>query len=184
MSEGDSFSETSEQGWLSRMGDAIKGVLIGLLLFIVSFPLLFWNEGRAVHTAQGLAEGEKSVVRTAPDKVDPANENKLVHLSGLATTEDVLKDTDFDVSAKAIKLERKVEMYQWVEKEEKKTEKKLGGKEVTTTTYNYDKKWSPDYKESSKFKHPEGHENPMMPYQKRIEIAKVVTLGAFQLSDS
>ena len=52
----DSFSEVSSQSWFGRLGNAIKSVLLGIILFVVSFPLLWWNEGRAVHTAQGLTE--------------------------------------------------------------------------------------------------------------------------------
>ena len=58
----DSFSEFSSQSWLSRLGGAIKGVLIGIVLFLISFPLLWWNEGRAVKTAKGLQEAGGSVV--------------------------------------------------------------------------------------------------------------------------
>ncbi len=50
------------EGWLSRMGKAFLAIPIGLSLFAVAFVVLFWNEGRAVHTAQGLAEGKSSVV--------------------------------------------------------------------------------------------------------------------------
>ena len=47
MSE-DTFNEITSESWLSRIGGAIKGVVIGLVLFIAAFPFLFWNEGRAV----------------------------------------------------------------------------------------------------------------------------------------
>ena len=42
------FQEVTHQSWFSRIGRAIKGVVVGLVMFAVSFPLLFWNEGRAV----------------------------------------------------------------------------------------------------------------------------------------
>ena len=48
----DSFSRTEEVSWFSRIIESIKGVLIGLLLFLISVPLLFWNEGRAVERAR------------------------------------------------------------------------------------------------------------------------------------
>jgi hypothetical protein len=35
-----SFSEISSQSWFSRLGGAIKGIFIGLLMFIASFPLI------------------------------------------------------------------------------------------------------------------------------------------------
>ena len=40
------FTEVSEQGLGSNLLDSIKGVAVGGLLFILSFPVLWWNEGR------------------------------------------------------------------------------------------------------------------------------------------
>ena len=116
------FTEVSEEGWFSRIGSSIKGILFGIIIFIVGFPLLFWNEGRAVRRAQTLAEGRGAVVSVASDKVDSANEGKLVHLTGMAQTDETLTDPEFKISAeKAIRLKRQVQMFQWVEHEETKT---------------------------------------------------------------
>lgn len=181
----DGFTEVSSTGWLQRLGQAFMGVLIGLLLFVVSFPLLFWNEGRAVKTAQGLEEGEKKVVSVAADKVDPANQDRLVHISGLATTDQELRDPVFGVAEKAIRLQRNVEMFQWVEKKEETRRKKFGGGEETVTNYTYSKQWSNKLVNSQNFREPAGHENPgQMPYPSWEEWASMVTVGAFRLSDS
>ncbi len=99
-----SFTEVTNQSWFSRIGGAIKGIVFGVIIFIVGFPLLFWNEGRAVNRYKALKEGAGVVVSVADDKVDAANDGKLVHLTGLATTEEVLKDNEFGISATAIKL--------------------------------------------------------------------------------
>ena len=53
-----SFTETTRQSWFSRIGGAFKGILVGGLLFLVAFPLEFWNEGRAVYRSKTLAEGK------------------------------------------------------------------------------------------------------------------------------
>jgi len=65
----DTFSEVTSQGWGGRLMQSIKGVLIGLLLFVAGFPLLFWNEGRAVRRYQDLKEGSEAVVMIKPDSV-------------------------------------------------------------------------------------------------------------------
>src|SRR5437763_1909546 len=44
------------QGYGSRLIESIKGVVFGVVLFVVSIPLLWWNEGRAVQTARSLRE--------------------------------------------------------------------------------------------------------------------------------
>ena len=42
----DQFTEVTTKGWGSRILNSIKGVLVGFLMFIVSFGVLYWNEGR------------------------------------------------------------------------------------------------------------------------------------------
>ena len=48
--------EVSYQSWFSRIASAFGGMVLGLVLFVIAFPVLFWNEGRAVHRAQDLDE--------------------------------------------------------------------------------------------------------------------------------
>ncbi|WP_417908861.1 TMEM43 family protein [Candidatus Electronema sp. PJ] len=185
MSE-DSYTEVTHKSWFSRIGGAFKGIIFGFVLFIAAFPLLFWNEGRAVKTYKTLKEGSGAVVSVSADKVDPVNEGKLIHLSGKAVTEALLTDPIFGVSsANALKLQRQVEMYQWHESSKSETKKKLGGGEETVTTYSYSTNWSNHAISSSSFKKSAGHENPdSMPYESEELVADKVTLGAFTLSPS
>jgi hypothetical protein len=180
----DNFTDITSQGWLSRIGQAITGVLVGLVLVLVAFPLLWWNEGRAVRTARSLQEGASAVISVPFDRVDAANEGKLVHLSGEATTSETVSDPEFGVSApSAIKLVRNVEMYQWQEEKKSQERSKLGGGKETTTTYTYSTQWSGRPVDSSSFKHPEGHGNPgSFPFESRTITAGAVTVGGFTLS--
>lgn len=178
----DSFSVTSNTSWFSRIGKSIGGIFFGLLLLVLGVVLLFWNEGRAVQTYKSLKEGQGIVVPIGADAVDPANEGKLVHLNGDAVTDGILVDEDFGIAAEALRLRREVEMYQWEEKQESKTEKKLGGGEETVTTYSYAKKWSSGLVDSSAFRQSAGHENPAeMPWESLSWDAEGVTVGAFEL---
>jgi hypothetical protein len=179
----DSYREVSSQSWFSRLGQSIKSVLVGLVFFVAAFPVLFWNEGRAVKTANSLEEGASAVISVPADKVDPANEGRLVHVSGPVTTEETLTDEQLGVSANALKLIRKVEMYQWVEEEKSEEKKKLGGGTEKVTTYDYKKAWSDGAVDSSSFRHPEGHGNPgALPIESETLTADPITLGAFKLS--
>lgn len=179
----DSFTETASQGWFSRILESIKSVVVGLAFFLISFVVLFWNEGRAVQTARSLEEGAAVVVSISETAVGAGNEGKLVHLSGEATTQETLTDPEFNVSVPAIKLVRNVEMYQWTEHKKSEEKKKLGGGTETVTTYTYDKKWSSDLIDSSDFKEPQGHGNPpRLPISPLTVVASKVTLGAFTLS--
>jgi hypothetical protein len=121
---------------------------------------LFWNEGRAVQTEKALAEGAGVVVSVENAPVDPANESKLVHVTGPIVTQQTLTDPVFAISAQGVRLVRKVEMFQWTEEEHSKTETKLGGGEETVTTYTYNKEWHEGAVDSSGFAQPDGHQNP------------------------
>ncbi|EQB77831.1 hypothetical protein CB1_000465043 [Camelus ferus] len=60
---------------------------VGLMTFLLSFYLIFTNEGRALKTATSLAEGLSLVV--TPDSIHsvaPENEGRLVHIIGALRT--------------------------------------------------------------------------------------------------
>jgi hypothetical protein len=157
-------------------------VLIGLVLFVVSFPLLFWNEGRAVQAYMGLAEGKRSVVSVPADKVDPANDKKLVYLTGRATTDDNVTDANFGIEYTAIRLERQAEIYQWEEKFKTETVKKIGGGTQQKKTPIYDKIWNSTPIDSSQFKDPSKKNTGTLEFSSQTTTAAKVTLGAFTLS--
>ncbi len=180
----DTVTEVTSRSWGSRLKGSFKGIFFGIALVALSCWLLFKNEGRAVTRYKALKEGVATVVSVSSERVDPALEGKLVHTTGLADPTGTLADVLFGISADAIHLERKVEMYQWHETGDSKTEKKLGGGTETTTTYSYETRWSEQHSDSRSFRQPAGHENPpSMPFRSESFSAPRVQLGAFTLSD-
>ena len=177
----DSNTVVTRESYFSRIGNSIKGIGAGFVLFIVAFPLLFWNEGRAVRRAKTIEKGKGAVISVKADQIDPANEGKLIHFSGKAVTGDTLQDPIFQVSANAIGLVREVKMFQWREHSTTSTKKNLGGSEEKVTTYTYDKAWGETQNDSSQFHDQNGHANPEMPYKRETLTAQNVTVGAFTL---
>ena len=179
------FSEVTNESWFGRIGNAFFGILIGIVMFLGSFVLLFWNEWNYVQEAKSLAEGEKSVISVKADSVDKANEGKLIHLSDKATTDETLEDQQFKLQQpQALQLIRKVEMYQWKENVKTTKKKKLGGGRTTTKTYTYEKVWSSTPINSGKFnQNPEsqGKVNPSFPFMGQTYTADKVTVGKFTL---
>ena len=184
-----SITTTTSQSWFGRIGNAFKGILVGILLALVAVPLLFWNEGRAVHRAKTLAQGRDLVVADVPvESVDPALEGKLVHMIGTAESQLTLADDQFGISVdQALSLRRRVEMYQWREDKRVDTKKKLGGGTEQETTYTYEQVWSTQAIDSNHFnargKSVYGSGNPAFAVTNQDWFAKPVTLGAFELSE-
>ena len=177
-------TETTSTSWFSRIGSSFKNILVGILLVIGAVVLLFWNEGRAVKTEQSLKEGLSVVVTVSPDSIDPKNEGKLVHFSGLAQVPSILADGEFGVSGSALKMKRVVEVYQWKQDAKSKTVEKLGGGTETTTTYTYSKEWSDKHIDSSNFKEAELHQNPPSKlFADKEWIYQGVTVGAYPISE-
>jgi hypothetical protein len=182
--------EVESTGWGGRIGKAIVGIPLGIILFLASFVVIFWNEGRAVHRAEALEEGKANFVEvTDVSKVNPENNGKLVHMTGEATTSETIKDPVFGVSATALKLTRNAEIYQWVERSESKKERK-GTQDVTTTYYYHDKKWVKEPVDSSKF-HPDDGDKAdeviknvgTLPYKDDVVRAKDAHIGAYKLTE-
>jgi hypothetical protein len=179
----DTYTSVTYTSWGQRIKESFKSILFGLILFIVGFPLLFWNEGRTVQRYKALKEGESAVITVESQRIDPANDAQLVHLAGHVAAEDLLKDNQFNVSANVIKLKRVVEMYQWEENRRTETQKTSGGGEKKVTRYSYSQTWSASLIRSSSFKHRSGHENPAaFPFQSRQWTAQNITVDAFSLS--
>jgi hypothetical protein len=178
------FTTTTHQSWFSRIGNSFAGVLIGLALIVGMMVLLFWNEGRAVQTEKALAEGAGAVVLVQNAPVDPANEGKLIHVTGPVVTGQMLTDDVFDIEAEGIRLVRNVEMFQWVEEASSRKQTMLGGGEETVTTYTYKKEWKEGRIDSAEFKQSDNHQNPQATLDSRTFQIDNGKLGDFTLTES
>ena len=91
---GGDFTETSSEGLGGRLMESIKSVGIGFLLFIISFPFLWCNEGNAVRVYKGLQEGKGKVVSI---KSDNANNEAVIDFidNGFGISQDRM-DTLFE----------------------------------------------------------------------------------------
>ncbi|MCJ8054068.1 TMEM43 family protein [Shinella curvata] len=176
-----SFTETTTTSWFSRLKSALIKIVVGFILLIACIWLLFWNEGRSVKTYRALVEGAGLVVSVENGAVDPANEGKLVHISGPVKPVGVPEDSQLGISADgAVGLDRIVEMYQWVEESKSETRKQLGGSEETVTTYSYRKEWNRREISSSGFRQ-SGHDNPQKPIDDASFPVASANIGAFSV---
>ena len=181
------YQEVTTTGYGTRVGNSFKAIGGGFLMFVLGTALLWWNEGRAVKTEKMLDEaGNAYVEMENPNKKDASLEGELICGTAMATTEDSLVDAQFGIGAKAISIRRNVEYYQWVEHSQTKREDKLGGKEVTTTTYTYTKEWVSSPIESSDFHDPayQNKNSVLTTVDESEQWAENVKWGAYTLSES
>jgi len=179
-----SVRTTKTTSWFDRIRSSVAGIGSGIMLVIAMVGLLFWNEGSAVQTQRSLDEGAGQVISVATTPVDPANEGKLVHLSGPVVANDSVIDAAFGVTANGLRLIRKIEMYQWLESSRTEKKQNLGGSETQVTTYSYKQDWAERSQDSSRFQEPAGHQNPAMVYQSSSITVSSAELGAFRLDNA
>ncbi|MBQ8172956.1 MAG: TMEM43 family protein [Mailhella sp.] len=182
------YTETTNISFFSKLGNSFSGMGMGLVLFIAGTALLWWNEGDFVATRDALNEtqAQTQIVGDAKN-LGPSFAGKVVHVSGFADTKQTLTDSQFGISQQAISLSRTVEYYQWVERTEEKTQKKLGGGEEVVTTYHYDKKWVDEPVDSSSFRDPSARERKantqLISVKDQELLATDVTFGAYRLPE-
>jgi environmental stress-induced protein Ves len=169
-------------GFFSRVRNSLVGAIVGMVFIPGSMLVLGWNEYRTIHRTRGLLEAEQVVLEIPdPSQATDSSNSQLVHFTGKAVTDELLVDTDFAVSLPVLRLERRVEMFQWVERKESNTRNKVGGGSETITTYHYDEKWETDRVDSDRFKERSGHENPTLRYASQVHNAQKATVGAYHL---
>jgi hypothetical protein len=178
----DGFRSVTHEGWLARLGGAVKGLIAGLVLLVVSVGVQFWNEGRTVKRDAALGEGRSTVQASADARPAPPLEGRLVHAIGEASAAAPVADAEFGVQLPALALRRRVEMYQWRERREQREEKQIGGGTRKITEYRYEKDWDDEEIDSSRFEQRQGHDNPgALPYSSQTWRAERVTLGGYVL---
>lgn len=180
------YTETTSTSYGQRLAGSAKGMIGGLLMFIIGTCLLWWNEGRTVRTAKAIGDAASHVESVADvSRVDASLNGKLIHASAFADTKDTLTDDMFGVRELAIRLDRKVEYYQWVENAQTREREKIGGGKETTTTYTYEQKWVDKPVNSAEFKDPQyqSANKVLAEVEERNEMAQHVTFGAYTLPE-
>jgi uncharacterized membrane protein HdeD (DUF308 family) len=175
----DSYTEITEQSFLSRILGSIVGVIFGLLLFLGSFALIYFNEGRV--DASNIA---RTAVSLAPGSVDASANGKLVAVSGAVTADGVTGDGMFLKAGPYVAVQRKVEMYAWDEDSSTSSSNNVGGSSTSRTTYTYKREWTSHPTATSDFKVAQGHENPSLPFEGSLTRAKSAKVGAYGIDMS
>ncbi|MEM6903698.1 MAG: hypothetical protein AAF556_10725, partial [Pseudomonadota bacterium] len=106
-------SSTGLAGNIKRRG---KGAVVGILLFVLAFPLLWWNEGQLKEQHEGLDWLKTNTVSIDPQEAAANTNGQSVHLVGTPKTDETISDQRFGLALNGLlRLKREVEMFQWEE---------------------------------------------------------------------
>lgn len=147
--------------------NVLKNPLVGVLLVVAAFGLLFWNEKR-VDVSQ-LAATSQAILADEVSS-DTSLQGQFVSVSGPLTSTETLSDGDYLKPGPYLALDRTIEMYAWHE-----------SKNETDNTYTYQEIWTSNPIHSRNFNNPVGHDNPVMAVpslSKKVLGAKV---GAYNI---
>ena len=138
------YTVTSRKSYGSRLLNSVFGVLIGIALIVGMSVMLFWNEGR--YNPADLAKEAQEITLSNTSSL----EGQLVYynctLTGTAMTYDtIVSDSNY------LYLNKKVEVYAWIETSETETHDNYGGSETTETTYYYNLGWTDSPQNPSTF---------------------------------
>lgn len=181
----DSVSVTTKSSYGDRVGRSFQRIVGGIVLVIGSIALLGWNEHNFIEQKKALNETSKLVQETSPEKIDASLEGQVVHFHGQTSSPaQALQDPVFGITTEDLKLERKVEMYQWTESSSESCREDGAGGEECTKTYTYKKEWKDDVVDSDTFHESIGHTNPSsMEYEYQERTKSPIQIQAFTLGE-
>lgn len=136
-----SDSTTSRDSYFKNIKDSLGGFIIGIILIVMAFPVLTYNEGSYVFRLRAINWVKDDLEK---QKADSAHKSNLIYTSGeLTPGASLLSFPEFGVNQEnAVRLKVKVEMYQnYVEVTQTNRQDRIGGGDTTTTNYTVKQKW-------------------------------------------
>ncbi|XP_044743202.1 transmembrane protein 43 homolog [Chrysoperla carnea] len=159
--------------------------IFGCIFLTIGFWVLFSNEAKAIRHSQVLDEVLNTVNILNPN--EPMNKNldsTLVYISAPIHIEEPLTEPEYGISVQAVKLKRRVQMFQWIEEETTPDYSPIDAHtDAAQKNYYYYTDWREKLIDSSRFYMRAGHENPRNIHLKsHVQIADVVKIGPLTLS--
>ncbi|OWR52943.1 transmembrane protein 43 [Danaus plexippus plexippus] len=161
-----------KQTWLTT--------IMSMILFTGVTYFLMWSECQTIQSnlmLEDLISAAESIDVFTKDEAEQY-ESKVVHITGPLRILEPISEPDYNIHVQAVKLRKRVQMYQWIE-ETTETENFLSEPaEESQKTYWYHKDWRDYVVDSSLFYIRPGHHNPTsMPMFSETHIADDVKIG-------
>lgn len=170
------YQEVRSISWFDKLTTSCLGVILGLLLFLGSFGVLIWNEGKV-----NLATVAQSAIDISTIATPTQAQGKLVSVTDRITATTPLGDDRFLLPGNYVVVARTVEMYAWDEQQTTESRKQIGGSETQVTTYTYESRWSVNPENSANFKYAQTHYNPAKPIPDQLLKVPEARVGRYSL---
>jgi hypothetical protein len=148
------------------------GLAILVVVAIAVGAYVWWHGkhgGSVVAPTTGETKPESAAPIVASDRIDPANEGRVVTIRGKLDVRAPASDFQLGIRAEGMMLLRYADMLQW-------QEKKNGD------SYEYSQVWSPQPIDSTKFHEADTHKNPgKMPFSIARFSSNDIRIGAFRV---
>lgn len=141
--------------------NAMMYIALGVFLILVSIYAIFCVAGVGLNGVKPVRIAGQDVISVPNSPVDLNNNGKLIYTHGTPIGNTELQDPLIGISQKAIKLIRKVEMFQWIELQNSKMEKLDNRVDKETVVYTYQPIWSEALIDSNTFKNKVNYPNPV-----------------------
>lgn len=161
----------TRRGLKDRIFGSVFGAILGVVLFLGSFVLLWMNEG-SINWGD-VARGSAAVDAAA---VSSGTDGKFVAVTGQIATSEQLGDAPYLQPGAYLRLERTAEMFAWKEESSSEAEG-----DTNKTTYTYTKEWTASPEDSNDFQSPAGHTNPRPEISSEEWKVGSASVGAYSL---
>lgn len=141
--------------------NAAMYIALGTFLILVSIYFIFHIAGVGLGGVKPVRIAGQDVITVPNTPIDFNNNKKLIYTHGTPIGNVELQDPLIGISLKAIKLIRKVEMFQWIELQNSKMEKLDNRVDKETVVYTYQPIWSEALIDSNTFKNKVNYPNPV-----------------------
>ncbi len=150
------------QGFGDKLIGSIGGMVVGILIFLVSFVVLFNTEGRT----------DYSIVANKAVNATAAGGNDFVYVTGELKSEGRIGD-EYIAEGDYVALKRNVEMYAW--------EEDVETDDNDVKYYTYETAWVSEPADSEDFNDARGHENYPMEIKNLTVFADKAFVGDYQV---
>ncbi|XP_053675842.1 transmembrane protein 43 homolog [Anopheles nili] len=160
--------------------------LFGVVLLLAGSIVLIWNEGRTIRILLSLDEAlNDAITVSAESPYEKQFEGRLIHLNGALSTGEPLTEPDYNIQVQAVKLKRRVQMYQWVEESvENRFGESVATVETADRSYFYTREWRDELVDSRGFYLRSEYHNPTaFPIESTVHLSEHVHVGHYELGE-